>query len=59
MIFSTHVMAEVEKLCDRVGIIHNGRIIAEGTTAELKATHGLDDLEDLFIHLISDKGEAA
>jgi sodium transport system ATP-binding protein len=59
VVFSTHVMAEVEKLCDRVGIIHNGRIIAEGAPAELKATHGMDDLEDLFIHLISDKGEAA
>jgi sodium transport system ATP-binding protein len=59
VVLSTHVMAEVEKLCDRVGIIHNGRIIAEGTTAELKATHGVNDLEDLFIHLIGDKGEAA
>src|SRR5476649_2493221 len=35
VIYSTHIMAEVEKLCDRVGIIHGGRLVAEGTLAEL------------------------
>ncbi len=59
MIFSTHVMTEAEKLCDRLGIIHDGRIVAEGTVAELKAAHGMDDLEDLFVHLVGTAGEAA
>src|SRR6476646_3260914 len=36
IIFSTHIMREVEKLCDRVGIIHKGRILAEGSVAELQ-----------------------
>src|SRR5262249_5724760 len=31
VIYSTHVMSEVERLCDRVGIIHDGRLLAEGT----------------------------
>ena len=37
VIFSTHVMSEVEKLCDHIGIIHNGKLMAEGTLAELRA----------------------
>lgn len=59
VIFSTHVMSEAEKLCDRIGIIHAGRIVAEGTVAELKSAHGMDDLEDLFVHLVSREDEAA
>ena len=35
VIFSTHVMSEVEKLCDHIGIIHDGKLLAEGTLAEL------------------------
>ena len=59
VIFSTHVMSEAEKLCDRVGIIHAGRLVAEGTVAALKSTHGIDDLEDLFVHLVRGSDEAA
>jgi len=59
VIFSTHVMTEAEKLCDRLGIIHGGRIVAEGTVAELKAAHHKDDLEDLFVYLVEREGEAA
>jgi sodium transport system ATP-binding protein len=59
VIFSTHVMSEAEKLCDRIGIIHAGRIVAEGTVAELKSLHGIDDLEDLFVHLVRGAGEVA
>lgn len=55
VIFSTHIMAEVEKLCDRVGVIHQGRMFYDGTVADLRARHG-EDLEDAFVHLI---GEAA
>jgi sodium transport system ATP-binding protein len=51
VIFSTHVMSEVEKLCDRVGIIHAGRLLAEGTLEELRARTGLRDLEEIFVHI--------
>jgi sodium transport system ATP-binding protein len=59
VIFSTHVMTEAEKLCDRLGIIHAGSIVAEGTVDELKSSHGMDDLEDLFIHLVTREAGAA
>ncbi len=52
VIYSTHVMSEVEKLCDTVGIIHNGRLCAEGTLAELRARHGEQDLEEIFVKIV-------
>ncbi len=52
VVFSTHVMREVEKLCDHIGIIHNGRLLAEGTLPELRARIGIHDLEDLFVKVI-------
>src|SRR6185436_17482114 len=52
VIFSTHVMSEVERLCDRIGIIHNGHLLGEGTLAELKAKHNLDNLEDIFVRAV-------
>ncbi len=51
VIYSTHMMNEVEKLCDTVGIIHDGILLAEGSLADLKATHGETDLEEIFVKL--------
>ncbi len=53
VLFSTHIMREVERLCDRVAIISRGRIQACGTLAELRQQHGQDDLEELFFTLVS------
>jgi sodium transport system ATP-binding protein len=52
VVFSTHVMSEVEKLCDRIGIIHGGKLLAEGTLADLRAQFGIHDLEDLFVKVV-------
>jgi sodium transport system ATP-binding protein len=59
VIFSTHVMSEVEKLCDRIGIIHGGKLLAEGTLAELRARSGLTDLEDIFVGIVGEHREPA
>src|SRR6202011_6005822 len=48
ILYSTHIMREVEKLCDRVAIISRGRILADGTLSELRRRHGQEDLEELF-----------
>jgi sodium transport system ATP-binding protein len=53
VLFSTHIMREVERLCDRVAIVSRGRILACGTLDELRETHGQEDLEDLFFQLVS------
>ena len=58
VIYSTHVMSEAEKLCDRIGIIHGGRLLAEGTVAELKARAGQQDLEDSFIRIVTPEAAA-
>ncbi len=52
IIFSTHAMHEVEKLCERVAIIHKGRVQAEGEPAQLLDEFGQPDLEELFFHLV-------
>ena len=57
VIYSTHVMSEVEKLCDVIGIIHAGRLVAEGTLAELQARYGERDMEEIFVKAVG--GEAA
>ena len=59
VIFSTHVMSEVEKLCDRIGIIHSGRLLAEGTLDELRARTGLRDLEEIFVRIATAAEERA
>ena len=52
VIFSTHVMSEVEKLCYHIGIIHAGRLLAEGTLADLRQRFGKQDLEDIFVKVV-------
>jgi sodium transport system ATP-binding protein len=54
IIFSTHIMREAEKLCDRLAIMHRGHILAEGTLGGLYERYAENDLEELFFRLISD-----
>ncbi|SCZ05597.1 ABC transporter ATP-binding protein [Alkaliphilus peptidifermentans] len=56
VIFSSHSMAEVEKLCDRVAIIHKGTIIETGTLNELKEKYNME-MEDIFVELVGEKNE--
>jgi sodium transport system ATP-binding protein len=53
VVYSTHIMHEVEKLCDRVAIIARGKIRACGTLEELRAQHHQNDMEELFYRLVS------
>lgn len=52
VIYSTHIMREVEKLCDTIAIVHAGRILETGTLAQLRAHHDQRDLEDIFVDAI-------
>ncbi len=54
IIFSTHIMREVEKLCDRIAIIHRGVILAQGTVKDLASRYGEPDMEELFFRLIEE-----
>jgi len=53
IIYSTHIMREAERLCDRVAIVHHGRVLDQGTLEEMRTKHGQHDLEDIFFDLIS------
>ncbi|WP_425448443.1 ATP-binding cassette domain-containing protein [Dethiothermospora halolimnae] len=57
IIFSSHSMNEVEKLCDVVGIIHKGEIIEIATIEELKNKYENMALEDIFIRLVGGQNE--
>ena len=50
VIFSTHVLHDAERLCDRVTIVHRGQVVASGPTAAVRGSYV--DLEDSFMHLV-------
>ncbi len=55
IVFSTHIMSEAEKLCDRIAIIHGGRVLACDTLASLRTASGQHYLEDIFVHYVRDR----
>ena len=59
IILTTHILEVAERLADRVGIIQNGRLIAEGTLAELRGDGGGASLEDIFLRLTAPGERAA
>ena len=59
IVFSTHIMSEVQRLCDRIGVMHRGRLIDIGPTDDLRQRHGEDDLEELFFHLVTSAESAS
>jgi ABC-2 type transport system ATP-binding protein len=61
VIMTTHILEVAERMADRIGVIASGRLVAEGTLAELRQQNGHDhtSLEDLFIALVSVEAAAA
>jgi ABC-2 type transport system ATP-binding protein len=61
IILTTHILEVAERLADRIGIVANGRLVAEGTLAELKAMNGRgsSSLEDIFLAVTGKDAEAA
>ena len=55
IILTTHYMEEAEELCDRVGIIDQGKLIALGSPKDLMEQHDAKDLEEVFIRLTGKK----
>jgi ABC-2 type transport system ATP-binding protein len=61
VIMTTHILEVAERMADRIGVIAAGKLVAEGTLAELRQNNGHNDtsLEELFIALVDVKREAA
>ena len=58
LLVTSHNMVEVERLCERVVFLSAGRIVADGSAAEVAAVFGRGDLEEVFIHLAAERDEA-
>jgi sodium transport system ATP-binding protein len=52
VIFSTHIMSEVERLCDHIGIIHDGKLLAEGTIGQLRSEYSEHNLEEIIVKVV-------
>lgn len=57
IIFSSHSMNEVERLCDRIIIIHKGAVIENGTIDEIKNKYSNDNMEEIFMNLVGEINE--
>jgi len=55
---TTHILEVAERMAQRIGVIAQGRLVAEGTFDELKgrSTKGADTLEEVFLDLVKDEG---
>jgi ABC-2 type transport system ATP-binding protein len=58
VVMTTHILEVAERMAERIGVIDKGRLIAEGTLAELQRQAGQSgtSLEDIFLHLVAEKG---
>lgn len=52
ILLSTHALDEIENLCKRIGLIHNGKLVAEGTLEDLRRKTGRERLSEVFLHLV-------
>lgn len=59
VLYTSHNMKDVQELCDRVLFLHKGKIIAEGTSAEILTQFDQESLEEVFIHIARDQMHAA
>ncbi|WP_374300313.1 ABC transporter ATP-binding protein [Ferrovibrio sp.] len=59
ILLASHNMAEVERLCDQVLMMKQGRIVDRGTPTELIERYGRDNLEDVFLDIARGRGKAA
>lgn len=56
IVLSTHIMSEAEKLCDRIGIINDGKLLAQGTVDKLRNLTGESYLEEVFVSVVRKNG---
>ena len=56
ILYSTHYMEEAEYLCDRIVMIHRGKIVSEGTPESLREQTGKENLREVFAELIAREG---
>jgi ABC-type Na+ transport system ATPase subunit NatA len=50
--FSTHILSDIERLCERVAVLHQGKLIARGNLSALKERHGVRQMDELYMSLV-------
>jgi ABC-2 type transport system ATP-binding protein len=50
--FSSHILSDIDEICDRIGVIHHGKLLYVGTPADFKYQYGSDSLEKAFLKAI-------
>jgi len=58
ILLSTHYLDEAESLCDRIGLLHHGRLVAEGDLATLRQETGRERLTDIFLAYVDEDAQA-
>jgi ABC-2 type transport system ATP-binding protein len=53
VLFSTHILNDIERVCSRVAVLHHGRLIANGDLAALKRSHDVEQMDDLYLSLVN------
>ena len=56
VLFSTHILSDIERVCERVAVLHHGRLIASGELDELKRRHGAQQMDELYLTLVKAGG---
>jgi ABC-2 type transport system ATP-binding protein len=56
LFFSSHILSDIDEICDRIGIIHDSKLVYLGTAAQFKPTFHEDTLEEAFLRAIGEKG---
>ena len=51
VVYSTHQLSEAQRICNRIIMIHNGKIVADGSPDVLLSQHKMNDLEELYVSL--------
>jgi ABC-2 type transport system ATP-binding protein len=52
VLFSTHILSDVEQICERVAILNHGTLVAAGELVDLKQRNGMDRMDDLYLALV-------
>ena len=57
LFFSSHILSDIDEICDRIGIIHDKKLVYLGTAAEFKPTFKEDSLERAFLKAIGESAD--
>jgi ABC-2 type transport system ATP-binding protein len=52
VLFSSHILSDIEQICEQVAILHQGQLLAQGSLTQLKAQHAQDNMDALYLKLV-------